>query len=135
MSKFVYEANTYTLKFGPNDQLAGLEVVVQSVPLGRFLKIMELSSLASDKDPSKAVTALSELFTGFAKALTSWNLTAPDGQDVPSTREALDELPTELVMRLIQEWMQAIGGVSPELGKDSDSGVTYPAVPMPMAAA
>lgn len=135
MSGFVYEPNTYTLQFGPKDQLHGLEVVVQSVPLGKFLKITQLAGDAGSTDPGKALGAVAELFDTLGSALVSWNLTDRQGTPVPCTVEALQDQPTELGMRLVQEWMQAIGGVSPELGKGSDSGVTYPAVPMPMAAA
>lgn len=130
---FVYEPNTYHLVFGPNDQLHGLEVTVQSVPLGKFLQITKHAGDAGSKDPAKAVGAVGALFDGFGAALVSWNLTAKDGTPVPCTVEALHEQPTELGMRLVQEWMQAIGGVSPELGKGSDSGVTYPAVPLTAA--
>lgn len=132
--QFVYEPNTYNLVFGPKDQLHGLEVTVQSVPLGKFLQITQYAGDASGADPAKAVGAVTALFDALGSALVSWNLTAKDGTPVPCTVEALHEQPTELGMRLVQEWMQAIGGVSPDLGKGSDSGVTYPAVPMPMAA-
>lgn len=130
---FVYEPNTYHLVFGPNDPLHGLEVTVQSVPLGKFLQITQHAGDASSKDSVKVVGAVSALFDALGSAIVSWNLTAKDGTAIPCTVESLQEQPTELAMRLVQEWMQAIGGVSPDLGKDSDSGVTYPAVPLTAA--
>jgi hypothetical protein len=135
MPKFKYEKKTYTLRFATGDELDGLEVEVSSVPLGRFLRIMKVSAAAGGQASAESLAAIEELFDGFADALIRWNLTDEDDNDVPTTAEALHGLPTDLVMRLIQEWMQAIAGVSPELGKGSDSGVTYPAVPMQMAAA
>lgn len=133
MPKFKYEPKTYTLAFGEGDDLNGLEVTVRSLPLGRFLKITKAAGLAASTATEESMAALEELFAGFAGALVSWNLTDADDNDVPTTVDGLNELSTELVMRLIQEWMTAIAGVTPELGKGSDSGVTYPAVPLTAA--
>lgn len=118
----------------------GLEVEARSVNTGQFLKIVSLAAglenLGGDESKFTAedVNTIEQLFKLFANVLRSWNLIDEDegGNDVPvpPTMEGLLSQELNLVMEVIGAWIDAVGGVDAETGKDSPSTATSP-VPLP----
>jgi hypothetical protein len=78
------------------------------------------------------LSAIEQLLNGFAKALVSWNLEEEDGTPVPPTLEKVREQEFIFILPVVTAWMDAIAGVSADLGKDSGSGVTFPEGSLPM---
>lgn len=142
---YKYEPNTYTMTFDEKHRFHGLTMKVRSVKLGDFTKVIAMAGMAekamdesaSDALKAEALEAMDSLFNAFSKALVSWDMEDEDGTPIPASREGLDMLDFEFVLPLVQEWMQAIGGVSQELGKGFSSGGTSPApaIPLPEMAA
>lgn len=123
----------------------GLEIVARSANAGQFLEIVSLASrlenLGDTADESKFsaedIGAIRKLFTLFGKVLKSWNLKDEDDDgktiDVPPTAEGLLSQDLDFVLNIISAWIDAVGGVSEDLGKGSPSTATSPAPPLPMA--
>lgn len=130
------EKTVYALAFedGRHD---GLEVYATSVPVGDLLDMIDLalqlgSTTGRNKRDPEHMKVIRDLFTGFAKALVSWNLEDGNGDPVPATLEGLHSQDLDLVLEIIGAWMSSIGSVSPDLGKDSNSGLRFPEGSLPM---
>lgn len=130
------EAIQYKLVFD-DPSMEGLEVTTKSVSSGRLLKLMKLADLAGSAGKKRQFTAddaraVESLFNGFASALVSWNLEDEKGEPVPPTLEGVQEQDFDFVLSIIMSWIEAVAGVSSDLGKDSSSGVSFPEGSLPM---
>ena len=101
----------------------GLEVTVDSAPLGLLLDIMEgyTAITAEQLDMTAAAPVLLKLLEQFGKVLESWNVTRR-GEPVPPTFEGLKQLDAGFVTAIIGAWLTGTTGADEELGKDSPSG-------------
>ena len=128
---FVRERRAYRLVF--EDDLAGLEVVAQSVGLGDYFVISELASV---KLPLSAadVGKFRKLLKAFADVLVSWNLESSLGVPVPATYEGLLTQDPYLIVSVVGAWMDAIAGVSGPLGPPSSDTERFPEESLPMEA-
>ncbi|MFD9618504.1 hypothetical protein ACFWB2_14710 [Streptomyces virginiae] len=140
---YKYEPKTYSVEFDTDDELYGLHMRFKSVKVSEFLGIVRMASQAQtavqngEMTPelvSLAAEATNCLTEAFAKSLIEWDLTDAEGTPIPATVEAVRELDQDFMSLLMEHWMQVVGGASKSLGKGSPSGVTSPAVPMPMEA-
>lgn len=114
----------------------GLEVRAKSIPSGDFLDLMEAATaldLTKQTFSESDLHAVKFLFDGFAKALISWNLEDEFGTAIPATLEGVRDQEFPFLMPIITAWMDAVAGVSADLGKESRSGVTSPDLQIPMA--
>jgi len=127
----------YRLVFD-DPEMEGLEVVTKSVSSGRLMGLMKLADLAGQAGKKREFTAndaraVESLFEGFASALVSWNLEDEKDEPVPATLEGVKDQDFDFVLSIIMAWIEAVAGVSADLGKDSRSGGTFPEAPIPMA--
>jgi hypothetical protein len=154
---------TYRLRFAEGSELAGLEMVAGSLPLGEFLELTELADI--DVHNPADLAKVGVLFKSFATALKSWNLEqdlcrahrqpeckhcgCPDHGElvcedcsftalvvtgpVPPTLEGVKSQDYEFMLEVIGEWMTAIGGVPAPLGQRSAGGVPSVVASLPMA--
>ena len=101
----------------------GLEVTVDSAPIGLLTGIMEnYSAITGDEaDMKTAGPLLLKLLKQFGEVLEDWNVTRK-GEAVPPTYEGLLTLDTQFVMAIVGAWLTGTTGADEELGKDSDSG-------------
>lgn len=109
------------------EKYPGLEVRMKGLKLGKLKKFITMD----DDDLDSSVEEIVKLL---AEGIVSWNLEDEDGQPVPTTPEAFDDQELEFLMDLFGAWSDRILGVSKELGKDSTSGVSFPAPPLTMEA-
>ena len=118
----------YTLDDVPEEE--GLIVRIKSIKVGKLRRLMRLTS-----DDSADEEGIDELFTLLQESLVSWNLEEEDGTPVPATLEGIEDQETELVMRILETWLDRMTG-APEgdLGKGSASGATFPGQPLTMEA-
>jgi hypothetical protein len=121
----------YKLVFADPD-MNGLEVYMNSVPVGVMLQIDDLSSSINVSDSGSTSGKFRELLEIVASALVSWNIEGDDGTAVPADFDGLSTLETQFVMEIIAAWSQAVAGVTGPLEKGSTSGGTFPEASLPM---
>lgn len=107
----------------------GLVVRMKGISFGRVRRLLTaLGDDAKDQDSMDAV------FKQVSDSLVSWNLEDEDGTPVPPTAEAIDDLEFDMVIAIVNKWLDQITGPGPELGKDSNSGESFPGRPLTMEA-
>lgn len=104
----------YKLEF-EGEEYEGLEVRMRGLTVRRFQRVLAVYEGGKDED-------IDEILDFFVKAVDSWNLEDDDGRPLPVTAEALGDLDLEFVNAMVGAWLDAVGGVSDDLGKDSGSG-------------
>ena len=110
----------------------GLVVRMASIRLGKLRRLMQLTS-----DDASDDGGIGEILELFQESLISWNLEDYEsGEPVPLTREAVEEQEIELIMRIVEAWMDRMTGTSGpgDLGKGSISGGSFPGQPLTMEA-
>jgi len=114
------------------DDHPGLVCRARSTSVGGFLEISKLSDIANPNDPQ----ACRELFRLFSNVLVSWNLEQSmdgplddnddplwlEGDPVPVTLDGIMTQDLEMVLEIIEGWMEAAAGVSAPLAKPSSGG-------------
>jgi hypothetical protein len=118
----------------------GLIVKVVSLPLGEYMVVERLATLADTLSGEAATDNLRELFRLFAKYLTYWNIELPEDPTdpespavpVPTTYEGVMRLDEGLVTEIITAWIEAMAGTSPPLDQPSISGETVLEGSIPM---
>lgn len=121
------EPSTITLTFEPGDEYHGLEVHMRGMSIADWLQ-------ASGLDGSEGDNANATM-QRFYKALDSWNLTDTNDQPVPVSDAPNRD--SRLIRRLNNTWIETLQGVhkADPLPKNSPSGGTSPAPPIPMTPA
>lgn len=120
-----------------DDELNGLVVRAGTIPIGEYLELSDyvLRSKVPDRFQEEEVPEEAafdwtiDLFTG---SLASWNLEDADDQPIPATREGLMTQDRELVLRVIVQWVKALGSVTRPLKKPSHAGDQLVAASIPM---
>lgn len=113
--RFVPQPKLYRLTFDGTDW-AGLEATLSRLNLGEILSVQSIDTSTN--------AGTKELFTLLANHLVEWNVSRPDGSDVPTTYEGVEEQDIEMLMALMSAWVEATTNVSDDLGKASTSGPT-----------
>lgn len=106
----------------------GLIVRMSSIRLGKMRRLMKLTSEEDDG-------GIDEILDLFEESLVSWNLEEFEtGAPVPAAREGIDTQEIELILRIVESWMNAMTGTDGpgDLGKDSTSGEKFPGRPLTM---
>lgn len=135
MGTFKRESTIHNITFSQDDKLHGLELTVESVPMGLLFDMIEV---ASSFDPDKInVTDLPKvfvLFEYFAEALVKWNLVDKNDEPVPATLDGLKSQDFPFILDLIQIWMGQIASVSGPLDQTSTGGklLEVPLMPPPI---
>jgi hypothetical protein len=109
-------------KVGEED---GLVVRLKSIKFGKLRKLMRLTDADETADE-----ALGEIFDLMLENIVSWNLEDEQGTPVPLTAEGLEDQETDLIMDIIEAWIEKMTGSGESLGKDSPSGESFPGKPM-----
>lgn len=128
---FVPNRKVYKLRF-VDEEMAGLVVRAESVPLGVFLDVAEWIDVNPRSVDPEDIRKVTSLFTTFAEALVDWNVEKPDGAPVPANLDGLRAQDADFALAIIFAWYEAIGSVSTPLGATSSAGGPSPAPPIPM---
>jgi hypothetical protein len=99
----------------------GLVVRMKTISFGKVRRLLAL--MDSDTNDSEV---MGEISSQLVANLVSWNLEKEDGTVWPETLESIDEQEYELVLGMVNAWLDKITGTSEELGKDSSSGEKFP---------
>lgn len=110
-------------------ELEGLIVRVKSISFGKVRSLMRV--MDSEDSNGEVMDAVLKTLT---EALVSWTLEDEYGNPVPATAQGLESLDFDEVMAISGKWMEVLTGPSPELGKGSSSGGTFPGRPLTMEA-
>lgn len=102
-------------------EMDGFTVRMKSIRFGKVRELMR--ALDSEGNEDAVMESLAE---HLLESIVSWDLVDEDGNEMPVDRESLDELDYAEVVELSGKWLDLITGPSPELGKDSSSGVRFP---------
>lgn len=114
------------------DQEEGLVVRMASIRLGKLRRLMKLTA-----DESAGDESVGEILDLFQESLVSWNLEIfENGAPVPTTKEGVEDQEVELIMRIVEAWMERMTGTDGpgDLGKGSISGGQFPGLPLTMEA-
>jgi hypothetical protein len=118
---------TYTLIFD-DPEMEGLEVKTRSTSMGEYFHITKLL-IKLQENPEvvpEDLENIEDMFSRFAKVLVSWNLEDEEGMPIPATAQSLLDQDIDFAFKIINAWTDAVGGVDPELGKDSASTPNSP---------
>lgn len=105
----------YRLKWEDGDY-AGLEVSIRSLNMGQLLEAKSGKS-ANGKDGLEGTVEL------LADRILDWNLEDEEtGEAVPATLDAMKSEDDDLILDIINRWMEAVSGVPAPLDATSPSG-------------
>lgn len=107
----------------------GFEVRMKGLKIGRMREL--LKALDDDTKTEDMIPAVSKLI---ASNVVSWNLEDEEGRPVEPTPEAVEDFELDMLMDVVNAWLNKINGVSADLGKDSPSGERFPGQPVTMEA-
>ncbi|QMP84400.1 hypothetical protein HUN42_00022 [Streptomyces phage Dagobah] len=107
----------------------GFEVRMKGLKIGRMREL--LKALDDDTKTEDMIPAVSQLI---ASNVVSWNLEDEEGRPVEPTPEAVEDFELDMLMDVVNAWLNKINGVSADLGKDSPSGAQFPGQPVTMEA-
>ena len=108
----------------------GLIVRMKAIKVGALRKVMKATSNRGDSSDE----SMEEVIALMAKSLVSWNLEDEKGKPVPANAKGIDDQELELLLAIMEAWMDAMIGVDEDLGKGSTSGASSPAPPLTMEA-
>jgi hypothetical protein len=116
----------YTLDKVPGED--GLVVRMKTISFGKVRRLISL--MGDDNNDENVMDAISGQM---AKNLVSWNLEDDNGE-VEASSDGIDAQDFDLILKIVNSWLDAITGVSEDLGKDSSNGGKFPGQPVTMEA-
>ena len=118
------ESRTIRLVFD-DPEMEGLEVLTRSVPLGTFMRMVDVAGLSGAKATPESMAEVNALFADFAEhALISWNIEVGDGTPVPPTLDGMKTQETTFMLDVVMTWLGAVGAATGPLVSSSSSGST-----------
>lgn len=115
----------YTLDKIPGED--GLVVRLKGISFGKVRRLLNLMDGDTGND-----RVMEEISGQLVANLVSWNLEDEHGTPVPATAEGIDGQEFDLILKLVNAWLDHITGPGDELGKDSPSGERFPGQPLTM---
>lgn len=107
----------------------GLVVRMKGISFGKVRRLIAL--LDGDTGNDAVMGAISDQLVA---NLVSWNLEDERGVPVPETAQGIDDQDFDLILKIIENWLDQITGPDAELGKGSPSGASFPGQPLTMEA-
>lgn len=132
MAGYKRKAKVYKLIF-EDEEFAGLEVRVKSLPVGDFLDLTDLADVAAGTAGAEQKDKIERLFAIFADALLDWNLLDEDDNPVPANLDGVKSQDLDFDLTVIKAWMEAVAGVAAPLVTGSNGGTTTLEASLPMA--
>lgn len=131
-SAFRRPKRQYEVSFaGVEDEtLHDFVVTFKSLKTQELLDLMEEAGQAQrdgeEGDIRAAKAAFLNMVTRLLKGIVEWNLTEDDDEltPIPVTQETLLDLEPDILFVLVDQWMNAVGGISAPLEKSSTNGLS-----------
>lgn len=124
-------SRTYRLLFPEGDDLFGLELDVRAMTLGELRNFQEQAREAFEKNDSGWQDEEVRIFLAYVQ---SWNMEDDDGNAVELSEKGISTVEPRDVKAMLTAWFQRCLGnsVSPELGKESNTGQSFEEASLPM---
>lgn len=111
---FQHKPQRINVSFEPGHDLHGLEVVLRKLTLGEYLDIIGLGEVGMNH--------IGDQLKAMGDKLISWNLEDDNGQPVPATPEAVLGQDKDLMVTILEAWLEALNGVAAPLEQSSPAG-------------
>lgn len=121
----------FRLRFA-DPEFEGLVIEAKSPSMGDFLDMSGLAEIDISAASVEDVAEVNSLFELFVDSVQKWNLEDDDDQPMPVSVKSLRSLDLHFVMSMIEAWMAAVQGASPDLSQPSVGGQPYPEASIPM---
>lgn len=135
MAGYRRKGTIFELQF-KDPEMEGLIVRVKKPSMGGKLDMVQFQDLAklnTANMSSEDIDKLRAMFAFFARFLVSWNLEEEaDGSPVPCNVDGLLSADDELVLAIINAWVDAIGTISAPLDETSNGGLPLAGLEIPM---
>lgn len=136
---YIRKPKVFRVSFEDPHPLAGLSIQTKGLSVKEFaafgLRLGEVNQIdKAGTDAEKLadlrdlVGAIDEVRQMFADALISWDMQEENGTPTPATLAGVQSLDDDEFFGIVNEWLEAIGGVGDALGKDSGAGESVPAL-------
>lgn len=111
-----------TVAFEDGHEYHGCEVVLRKLKLGEYLDIVGISA-------NPEISHVGDQLARMGDKLISWNLEDPEtGNPIPATSEAVLDQDKDLMVAILNAWLDGMAGVAAPLESSSPSGEPSPAV-------
>lgn len=114
--------------FDESHEYHGFEVTLRKLKLGEWL---EITGMGGDEAPG--VRHVGDQLERMADKLVAWNLEDEDGNPVPTTAEAVLDQDRDLMIAILNAWLDGLTGVSAPLEQSSPDGAPSLVESIPMA--
>ena len=130
-----FQRKTYRLVFAEDTEWAGLEVRLRGLSVDGLTKLATLADL-KDVDPDdfspEMIEKLEPVWEVLAHGLISWNLEDENGEPVLVKSFRGEDM--GMLLAILNEWSETVGGVTAALKARSRGGSTFPEGSLPMEA-
>lgn len=132
----------YRLVFSDTDPVLPEVVIrIKSLSIAQFLDVQQLATAAdrgrdeTNADPDRlkhVAAAVKALAVILVERIVNWNIEEDNGTPVPVTEDEVLALDPEAFMKIVEEWLDAVAGVSDPLPSTSSDGPSLEELSMPM---
>jgi hypothetical protein len=126
-----YKRKNYRLTWPEGHVRHGLIVSMRGMSIDDMDTVTAFKGISKD-DVEQSAELLSSIAELLADKMVSWNLTEDDDTPVPVSVETIRREDLTMIMEILNAWTEAAVGVKASLGKDSNSGSTFPEESIPM---
>jgi hypothetical protein len=126
-----YKRKNYRLTWPEGHVRHGLVVSMRGMSIDDMNTVTAFKGISKD-DVEQSAELLSSIAELLAAKMVSWNLTEDDDTPVPVSVETIRREDLTMIMEILNAWTDAAVGVKATLGKDSNSGSTFPEESIPM---
>lgn len=130
-----FQRKTYRLVFDSSTEWAGLEVVLRGLSVDSLTKLAALADLkdvAREDFSPEMIEQLEPVWAVLSQGLVSWNLT--DESDNPVPIESFRGEDMAMLLFILDQWAETVGGVTAGLKARSSAGKPFPEESLPMEA-
>lgn len=126
-----YKRKNYRLTWPEGHVRHGLVVSMRGMSIDDMQMVGGLKDVKQE-DVQQNVGLLDSIAELLARKMESWNLVDDDETPVPITVANIRQEDLTMIMEILNAWTDAAVGVKASLGKDSNSGSTFPEELIPM---
>lgn len=101
--------------FEEGHEYHGCEVVLRKLTLGEYLDIVGITA-------DSGINHVGDQLKRMGDKLVSWNLEDEDGTPIPATPDAVLEQDKDLMIAVLNAWLDALNGVPAPLEPNSPDG-------------
>lgn len=124
------EVPIYKLNFDEKTKWGGLQVRMESAPVGLLMDVARWSEEIDKTDGVQRVLLVEKMLTEVSGCLVSWNVEDRAGEPVPCDLSGLRRQPLDMVIQIVSAWVSAVADVPAPLVKASTNGSRLAGLPI-----